>query len=96
MPFRAPAELMQLLRECAARYGRSAAEELRIAVELHVTTSAIHELATVDVSHKLGDEAAAVEAQMRDHLRALSERAYGPPLKGLLESLRWVSEQVRR
>jgi predicted DNA-binding protein len=96
MPFRAPAELMQLLRECAARYGRTAAEELRIAVELHVTTSAIHELARPGVREKLGEEAAAVETQMREHLRALAERAYRPPLKGLLESLLWVGEQVRR
>ena len=97
MPFRASPELMQLLRECAARYGRSVAEELRIAVELHVTTSAIHELARIDVRDNRGGEAAkAADAQLRDHLRALSARAYGPPLKGLLESLRWVGEQVRR
>src|SRR5919201_896067 len=57
MPFRASPELMQLLRECAARYGRSVAEELRIAVELHVTTSAIHELARIDVRHNRGGEA---------------------------------------
>jgi hypothetical protein len=44
IPFRAPPELIKLLKECARRHGRSVAEELRIAVELHVTRSVVESL----------------------------------------------------
>ena len=86
---------MQLLRECAARYQRSLAEEMRVAVELHVTTSMLHELSRPEVRAKIGEEADKAEQEVRDHLLALAERAYRRPLTGLLESLVWVSERVR-
>jgi hypothetical protein len=85
---------MRLLRECASRYGRSVAEELRIAVELHVTTSTLHELSRSEVRAKLGGDADKMEEEVRDYLLALAERAYRRPPSGLLESLLWVSKRV--
>jgi hypothetical protein len=87
---------MRLLRECAARYGRTLAEEMRLAVELHVTTSTLHELSRPDVRMKLGKDVERTEQEVRDHLLALTERAYRRPPAGLLESLVWVSERVSR
>jgi hypothetical protein len=86
---------MQLLRDCATRYGRSVAEELRIAVELHVTTSAVQELARPQIRARLGQDVEKADDELREHLRALAERAYGWRPKGLLESLLWLNERVK-
>jgi hypothetical protein len=69
IPFRAPPELMKLLRECARRHGRSVAEELRIAVELHVTRSVVEALPRKDVR---------VMPDVRAALSQLVEHAYRP------------------
>jgi hypothetical protein len=87
---------MRLLRECAARYGRTLAEEMRVAVELHVTTSILQELSRPDARTKLGDDAERLEQEVRDQLLALAERAYRRPPAGLLANLVWVSERVNQ
>jgi hypothetical protein len=86
---------MRLLRDCAERYGRSVAEELRLAVELHVTTSAVHELARPEVRHRLSRDADTTDAELREHLRALAERAYGRWPRNLLESLLGFNERMK-
>ena len=69
IPFRASPELIRLLKECARRHGRSAAEELRIAVELHVARSVVEALPRKDI-RMLPD----VQAS----LSQLMEHAYRP------------------
>jgi hypothetical protein len=69
LPFRAPAQLMKLLKECARRHGRSVAEELRIAVELHVTRSVVESLPQKNV---------APMPDVRAALAQLVEYAYRP------------------
>jgi hypothetical protein len=68
IPFRAPPELMRLLKECARRHGRSVAEELRIAVELHVTRAVCEAL-----PHK-----APPRSEVQERLSQLLEHAYRP------------------
>ena len=59
---------MKLLKECARRHGRSVAEELRIAVELHVTRSVVEALPKT--TQKAPD--------VRARLAQLVEHAYRP------------------
>ena len=97
IPFRAPPALMKLLRECAKRHGRSVAEELRVAVELHVTRSIVEALPDPEVRRHVGKDAARVEEEMRARLARLCETAYGPNARhGLLDSLIWVNDRVTR
>ncbi len=97
IPFRASPALMKLLRECAKRHGRSVAEELRVAVELHVTRSIVEALPDPDVRRNVGKDAARVEEEMRARLARLCETAYGPNARqGLLDSLIWVNDRVTR
>ena len=60
---------MKLLKECARRHGRSVAEELRIAVELHVTRSVVESLPHKNVGPMTDVQAA---------LTQLMEHAYRP------------------
>ncbi|MGH3030099.1 MAG: hypothetical protein ACRDNE_04930 [Gaiellaceae bacterium] len=94
-PFRAPPALMRLLRECAARHGRSVAEELRLAVELHVTRALVEQLPKPEVQKELGGEAARIEEDMRAKLARLLETTYRPGKpQGLLDSLILVNRKV--
>jgi hypothetical protein len=86
---------MGLVRDCAERHGRSVAEELRLAVELHVTTSAVHELARPEVRQRLSRDAERTDAEIREHLRALAERAYGLRPRNLPESLLGFNERMK-
>ena len=87
---------MQLLRECAERNGRTLAEELRLAAELHVTTALLWQLADPEVRKKLGREADDVERRTREKLAALAERAYRARPHGLLEDLIWINAKVAK
>ena len=69
LPFRAPPELMKLLKECARRHGRSVAEELRIAVELHVTRSVVESLPQKNI---------APMSDVQECLAQLMDHAYRP------------------
>jgi hypothetical protein len=69
IPFRAPPELMKLLKECARRHGRSVAEELRIAVELHVGRSVVEALPS---------QGGPMMPDVQARLSQLMEHAYRP------------------
>jgi hypothetical protein len=96
VPFRASPRLMGLLRECARRHQRPLAEELRIAVELHVTKSLLEALPPSD-SPERDKEIARAEERLRVNLAVLTKRAYTPVRPNdLLDNLVWLNERLTK
>ena len=78
--------LRKYLRECARRHGRSIAEELRIAVELHVTRSVVE---------SLPQKSLAPMTDVQACLAQLMEHAYRPGKPDdLLERLREANAKL--
>jgi hypothetical protein len=80
--YRGPADELDALRQWAKLYGRSLAEELRLAVRVHLRNHALgwvaSERGTADLKAQ-GENPARELREISESLQRLAEVAYSPP-----------------
>lgn len=82
---RLPNPLVCAFTEAAETHGRGFAEELRVALEVHVTKSMLGVLTDPQIQDRLGAGAKEFERKLRADMNALEATAYARPTpEGLL------------
>ncbi|MEJ7568620.1 MAG: hypothetical protein WKF41_10185 [Gaiellaceae bacterium] len=76
---RVPAALDNVMKRASEMHGRSHADELRIAMEIHATRSMLAALPDPAIQHQLGGEAAQFKRELQADLRTLEAQAYRRP-----------------
>lgn len=83
--YRDSPEGLAILRDTAAHFGRSVAEEIRLAVAVHCTEATLAALDSREAAEDLGDRLPEFRAQVEADLEALRRTAYRPERPSLVK-----------